>query len=137
MHIININPIEIAQIISSLFFSILFFQSGIDKIIDFKGNLIFFTEHFKNTLLRDILSPSLYFLIIIELVTAMINFYGFVYSIFYLDTFFIFLGTVFSSIVFLMLFFGQRIAKDYIGAADITIYLILSIITLISFELKG
>jgi len=137
MHITNLNPIEIAQILSSLFFSILFFQSGIDKIIDFKGNLIFFTEHFKNTLLKNILSPSLYFLIIIEIVTAIINSYGFIYSIFYLDTFFIFSGAVFSSIVFLILFFGQRIAKDYIGAADITIYFILSIITLISFELKG
>ena len=50
MIILNFNAIEIAQILSSVFFSIVFFQSGIDKAVDRKGNLNFFENHFKNTL---------------------------------------------------------------------------------------
>ena len=42
MKILNFNAIEIVQILSSIFFSIVFFQSGIDKIVDRKGNLNFF-----------------------------------------------------------------------------------------------
>ena len=37
MQILNIDSIKIVQILASLFFSIVFFQSGIDKIIDRKG----------------------------------------------------------------------------------------------------
>ena len=51
MQILNIDSIKIVQILASLFFSIVFFQSGIDKIIDRKGNLEFFKDHFKDTLL--------------------------------------------------------------------------------------
>ena len=36
-----------------------------------------------------------------------------------------------------MLLFGQRVAKDYIGAADITVYFIVCIITIMSFNIKG
>ena len=49
MKILNFDSIIIAQIFVSVFFSIVFFQSGIDKIIDRKGNFEFFKDHFKNT----------------------------------------------------------------------------------------
>ena len=59
MKILNFDPIIIAQIFVSAFFSIVFFQSGIDKIIDRKGNLEFFKDHFKDTLLNKIFSPEI------------------------------------------------------------------------------
>ena len=133
MKILNFNAIEIVQILSSIFFAIVFFQSGIDKIIDRKGNLNFFENHFKNTLFHNIYTHALTALMLLELVAAILCAYGGIYSIVYKDTGFIFYGLLVTSFVLLSLLLGQRIAKDYIGAADITIYFIMCIISIMSF----
>ena len=133
MKILNFNAIEIVQILSSIFFAIVFFQSGIDKIIDRKGNLNFFENHFKNTLFHKIYTHALTTLMLLELIAAILCAYGCIYSIVYKDTGFIFYGLLVTSFVLLSLLLGQRIAKDYVGAADITIYFIMCIISIMSF----
>ena len=133
MKILNFNSTEIVQILSSIFFAIVFFQSGIDKIIDRKGNLNFFENHFKNTLFHKIYTHALTALMLLELIAAILCAYGCIYSIVYKDTGFIFYGLLVTSFVLLSLLLGQRIAKDYIGAADITIYFIMCIISIMSF----
>ena len=133
MKIFNFNAIEIVQILSSIFFAIVFFQSGIDKVIDRKGNINFFENHFKNTLFHKIYAQALTALMLLELIAASLCAYGCIYSIVYKNTDFIFYGLLVTSFVLLSLLLGQRIAKDYVGAADITIYFILCIITIISF----
>ena len=137
MQILNIDSIKIVQILSSLFFSIVFFQSGIDKIIDRKGNLEFFKAHFKDTPLDKIFSPALSILAFLEITTAGVCLFGFTYSLIFADTTFIFYGLLLAGLVLLMLLFGQRVAKDYIGAADITVYFIVCIITIMSFKIIG
>ena len=137
MKILNFDSIIIVQVFVSVFFSIVFFQSGIDKIIDRKGNHEFFKDHFKDTPLDKIVSPALSILAFLEITTAGICLFGFIYSLIYADTVFIFYGIVLAGLVLLMLLFGQRVAKDYIGAADITVYFIVCIITIMSFKIKG
>ena len=137
MQILNFDSIKIAQILVSVFFSIVFFQSGIDKIIDREGNLEFFKDHFKDTLLYKIFSPALSILAFLEITTAGVCLFGFTYSLIFADTTFIFYGLLLAGLVLLMLLFGQRVAKDYIGAADITVYFIVCIITIMSFKIKG
>ena len=133
MKILNFNAIEIVQILSSIFFAIVFFQSGIDKVIDRKGNINFFENHFKNTLFHKIYAQALTALMLLELIAARLCAYGCIYSIVYKNTDFIFYGLLVTSFILLSLLLGQRIAKDYVGAADIAIYFILCIITIISF----
>ena len=133
MKILNFNAIEIFQILSSIFFAIVFFQSGIDKFIDRKGNINFFENHFKNTLFHKIHSHALIVLMLLELIAASLCAYGCIYSIVYKNTGVIFYGLLVTSFVLLLLLLGQRIAKDYAGAADITIYFILCVITIMSF----
>ena len=133
MKILNFNAIEIVQILSSIFFAIVFFQSGIDKVIDRKGNINFFENHFKNTLFHKIYAQALTALMLLELIAASLCAYGSIYSIVYKNTDFIFYGLLVTSFILLSLLLGQRIAKDYAGAADITIYFILCIITIMSF----
>lgn len=133
MKILNFNAIEIVQILSSIFFAIVFFQSGIDKVIDRKGNINFFENHFKNTLFHKIHAQALTALMLLELIAASLCAYGCIYSIVYKNTDFIFYGLLVTSFILLSLLLGQRIAKDYVGAADIAIYFILCIITIISF----
>ena len=134
MEILNYNSLEVVHILVSVFFSIVFFQSGIDKIIDRKGNIDFFKEHFKNTPIKNTVPLMLTILTLLELIAAGLCFFGFCNSLFYTNTDFIFYGLVHCSIVLLLLLFGQRIAKDYIGAADITIYFILCVSTIMSFK---
>ena len=133
MKILNFNAIEIVQILSSIFFAIVFFQSGIDKVMDRKGNINFFENHFKNTLFHKIYAQALTALMLLELIAASLCAYGCIYSIVYKNTDFIFYGLLVTSFILLSLLLGQRIAKDYVGAADITIYFILCIITIMSF----
>ena len=133
MKILNFNTIEIVQVLSSIFFAIVFFQSGIDKVIDRKGNINFFENHFKNTLFHKIHAQALTALMLLELIAASLCAYGCIYSIVYKNTDFIFYGLLVTSFILLSLLLGQRIAKDYVGAADIAIYFILCIITIISF----
>ena len=133
MKILNFNAIEIAQILSSIFFSVVFFQSSIDKVLDRKGNLDFFESHFKNTLFHKTYSHALTALMLFELIAACLCVYGCIHSIVYNNTDFIFYGLLVTSFVLLSLLLGQRIAKDYVGAADITIYFTLCIIIIMSF----
>ena len=133
MDIFNFNNIEIAQILVSIFFSIVFFQSSFDKINDREENLIFFNQHFKRTIFQNYTSISLTFLALLEIFSAFLCVLGIFYKIFYFDSIFIYYGLLMSAIVLLSLLLGQRMAKDYVGAADIAIYFTLCIITILSF----
>ena len=133
MSISNFNNIEIAQILVSIFFSIVFFQSSIDKLNDREGNLKFFNQHFKETIFQDYTSLSLDLLVLLEFFSAFLCFVGIFYKVLYNDSIFIYYGLLMSAIVLLSLLLGQRLAKDYAGAADITIYFILCIVTILTF----
>ena len=133
MSISNFNNIEIVQILVSIFFSIVFFQSSIDKINDREGNLNFFDLHFKGTFFQNYTLLSLNFLALLEITSAFLCCLGGFYKLLYHDSIFIYYGLLMSAIVLLLLLLGQRLAKDYAGAADITIYFILCIITILSF----
>jgi len=134
MQILNYDSLEIVQILVSVFFFIVFFQSGLDKIIDREGNIDYFKSHFENTPIKNIVYLVLTTLTILELIAAGLCFLGFCNSLIYKNTDYIFYGLVLCSIVLLLLLFGQRVAKDYIGSADITIYFILCISTIMSFK---
>jgi len=112
---------------------IVFFQSSTDKVIDRAGNLNFFKVHFKNTIFQNHLSLCLTLLTLSEFLAALLCSFGIIYRVFYLESIYIFYGLLICAIVLLMLLLGQRLAKDYVGAADITIYFILCIITIMSF----
>ena len=133
MSISNFNNIEIVQILVSIFFLIVFFQSSIDKINDREGNLKFFNEHFKGTFFQNYTSISLNLLTLLEITSACLFCLGIFYKLSYYDSIFIYYSLLMSAIVLLSLLLGQRFAKDYAGAADITIYFILCIVTILSF----
>ena len=133
MSILNFKNIEIAQILVSIFFSIVFFQSSIDKINDRESNLKFFNHHFKGTFFHNYTSISLNLLALLEITSAFLCCLGIFYKLLYYDSLFIYYGLLMSAIVLLSLVLGQRLAKDYAGAADITIYFILCIVTILSF----
>ena len=76
MNLLNFSNIQISQILVSIYFSIVFYQSSIDKIIDKENNIIFFNEHFKNTVIKNFSSILLTCLGLFEFFVASLNTFG-------------------------------------------------------------
>ena len=104
------------------FFSIVFLQSAIDKIVDWKGNLRWLKGHFENTPLSGMVPVLLGTVTVVELFAGILSVIGAIYYVMKGSTFWISQGLIVAMISLLMLIFGQRIAKDYDGAKTIAIY---------------
>src|SRR4051812_5064033 len=105
------NPLILIS--TSIFFAILFLQSGLDKVFDWRGNLEFHTEHFAKSPLRLFTKPMLFILTVLEVACGVISLVGVFFIFFNGDPTYAFYGSVLATIDFLMLFFGQRMSKDY------------------------
>lgn len=120
---------RIAFLIPVLFVAVLFLQSGIDKLMDRKGNLDWLKGHFANSPLRNSVPLLLTFVTMLELLTGISSLIGAIVYPFWEDGgILILFALLLSDITLLFLFSGQRIAKDYAGAAGIVPYFILSML---------
>ena len=128
MEAITKHPIEILIL---LFLIVTFLQSGIDKITDWKGNVTFISDHFKNSPLKNMVPLLLAIIVITEIVASLFMFYGF-YGIVTSGTKeFALYGVVLASLTLIFLLIGQRLAKDYAGAMSLAVYFIVTILGLI------
>jgi hypothetical protein len=114
----------------AVFVAILFIQSGLDKVFDWKGNIEWLTGHFKETFLSGMVPVMVAQITVMELLTGVLGAAGIVYFLFTGSVVLIFWTAVIGSLSITALFFGQRIAKDYPGAAVLVPYFILLIIML-------
>ena len=125
------NALIITRLLTTMFLAILFIQSGIDKVIDKEGNLSWLKSHFSNSPLKNSVPLLLLIVTVFELLAGFGNLIGAFYVLFMDNTTVAVFGTLLSSISLIMLFFGQRVAKDYAGAQSLVSYFILTIITLV------
>lgn len=116
---------NLPALFSALFVAILFIQSGLDKVFDWKGNLGWLTGHFEKTFVASIVPMMLGTITIFELATGLLAAAGIVYFLFTGSVFLIFIASVIGAASLTALFFGQRIAKDYPGAAVLVPYFLL------------
>ena len=126
------GPMELCQIFIAIFLFIAFFQSGLDKVIDRKGNLDFLKAHFSDSPLIKIIPIMLLILTFLEIIGSLMLGYGVYYAFVNRSTLWIFYGFVVIAITIMILFAGQRIAKDYLGAADLVPYFILIMLGIMS-----
>jgi len=105
-----------------LFWAIVFLQSGLDKVFDWKGNLGWLKSHFEKSPLGSLVPLLLGVLTLVEIVAGAISLIGVFMLIAGGHKIWIQQGVVCSMIALLMLIFGQRVAKDYDGAKTIAIY---------------
>ena len=122
-----LDPIVAAQVLATAMLAICFLQSGIDKVVDFKGNLAWLTGHFSKTPLRSQVAPMLVVVTILECAAGALCAVGVVQLALGNGTKAALYGAGLSGLNIVMLFFGQRIAKDYAGAATLVSYFILCI----------
>lgn len=121
MHLLLKYP---AEILILIFLIITFMQSGFDKLSDWKGNLSWLKDHFKNTPLKNIVPLLLRIVLITEVLAAILCAFGIYQLLTEERTELALYGAILSCITLLMLLFGQRVAKDYEGARTIVVYII-------------
>ena len=118
------------QIFASAFLAILFLQSGIDKVIDYRGNLEWLKGHFAKSPLAGFVPVLLTAITILEVAAGALSAIGCVMLIVSRETTIAFYGAVISAVAIIALFFGQRMAKDYAGAAVLVPYFLLTLVTI-------
>ena len=118
------------QILASAFLAILFLQSGIDKILDRRGNFEWLKGHFAKSPLAGIVPLLLISITILELAAGALSAVGCVLVIVLKDSTIALYGAILSAAAITALFFGQRIAKEYAGAAVLVPYFLLTLVAI-------
>ena len=125
----------ILQMLIALFLGIAMMQSGFDKIIDCKGNRSFLIEHFSKTFFSQFVTPLLLNVTILEVMGGIICFIGIGEILINNNSHFIKVGLFIIALDLIALFFGQRFAKDYVGASVLVNYFILTNLGLLTFTI--
>ena len=118
------------QIFVSAFLAVLFVQSGVDKILDRRGNLEWLSGHFSKSPLAGMVPALLITITILELAAGVLSAVGCLLVILLKDSTIAFYGAILSAAAITALFFGQRMAKEYAGAAVLVPYFLLTLVAL-------
>ena len=124
------QAIYLMQILASAFLAILFLQSGIDKIVDRRGNFEWLKGHFAKSPLAGVVPALLICITIVEVAAGALSAVGCVLVILLNDSTLAFYGAILSAAAITALFFGQRIAKEYAGAAVLIPYFLLTLVAI-------
>jgi uncharacterized membrane protein YphA (DoxX/SURF4 family) len=119
---------NLPALLAALFTAILFIQSGLDKVFDWKGNLGWLTGHFEKTFVAGMVPIMLATITVMEIATGLLAAAGIVYFLAAGSLSLIFISGVTGALTLIALFFGQRIAKDYPGAAVLVPYFLLMLV---------
>lgn len=115
------------EILVLIFLIVTFLQSGVDKLLDWKGNLSFIKSHFKDSPLRNSVPLLLAIILITEILASILMIYG-VYDLLANNSKEIaVLGIQLSAVTLIFLLIGQRLAKDYAGAMTLAVYFIITV----------
>ncbi len=121
-----LTTLDLVRIAAAAFLGILFLQSGIDKVVDRKGNLEWLSGHFAKSPLASMVVPMVGVITVMEIAAGTLCAVGAPVLLFTGNRTVAGLGALLAIASILMLFFGQRVAKDYAGAAALVPYFIVA-----------
>jgi uncharacterized membrane protein YkgB len=124
------GAIYLTQIFGSAFLAILFLQSGADKITNHRDNLEWLKGHFAKSQLAGVVPVLVAAITILEVAAGALSAIGCIVLIVSRETTLAFYGAVISAVAIFALFFGQRMAKDYAGAAVLVPYFLLALVAI-------
>ena len=124
---INESLQHLPALFAALFVAILFIQSGLDKVFDWKGNVEWLTGHFSKTFLAPFTKIMVAKITVLELLTGITAAAGILYYFAAGSMIVIFYASILGAATITGLFFGQRVAKDYAGAAILVPYFLLTL----------
>ncbi len=119
--------IYILQILVSAFLAVLFLQSGIDKVVDRRGNREYLNEHFAKSPLGGTVGPMFAVITVLEISAGALSGVGCALLLVTHDSTVAYIGAVIAGVNIVALFFGQRVSKDYAGAAALVPYFLLTL----------
>ena len=132
-----IEPLWFGQLAVMAFFAIAFLQSAVDKLLDSQGNLDFLGGHFAASPLGNMVPLMFWVIAVLETVTGLCCAVGFILLLTGAGSGLAIAGLELALLSLLCLFFGQRLAKDYPGAAVLTAYVAVAILGLVLFVKAG
>ena len=115
---------NLPALLAAAFVAVLFIQSGLDKVFDWKGNLEWLTGHFSKTFVAGTVPMMLATITVMEVATGFLSAAGIIYFLATGSPAVMFAAGALGAISITALFFGQRLAKDYAGAAVLVPYFI-------------
>ena len=127
--------LDIIRMLVSTFLAAIYLQSSIDKIIDRQGNLDFMAEHFADTPLAGSFHYGLAVVAVTELLAGILSAAGVIYLLLGRGAVPGMVGALFAGISSCILMAGQRLAKDYVGAAALVPYFLIAIIGLYIYQM--
>jgi len=127
----NVHSPEVAsyilQVLVSAFLAVLFLQSGIDKVVDRRGNREYLNQHFARSPLAGTVGAMFVVITILEVSAGALSGVGCALLLLTHDSTVAYLGAVVAGVNIVALFFGQRVSKDYAGAAALVPYFLLAL----------
>lgn len=118
------------------FFAVVFLQSGLNKVADSDGNLAYLQDQFKQApTLQSMIGSLFWALTALELAAGIFCGLALITFSFWSGGFFARWGIRFATLALLALLFGQRMAKDYAGAAVVASYFAVALIGLVVFSI--
>lgn len=120
-----LDPVTSVQLLAVAMVAILFLQSGIDKVVDFGGNLAWLQGHFAKSPLRGQVKAMLVVVTLTEVAAGVVSAIGALAIATGGSAAWAIGGAQLAALNVVMLFFGQRLAKDYAGAAALVPYFVL------------
>jgi len=121
---------ETPRFLVGAFMAILFLQSGLDKVMHYGGNLEYLKGYFKDSPLAGMVGLMMPAITVLEVLAGGLSLIGLVSSFLPIQIPFAFFGMALSGVCLLCLFFGQRMANDYAGAAALVPYFLVAIVGL-------
>ncbi len=125
-----LEPIMFLKLACLAFLAILFLQSGLDKVFDYAGNLDWLQGHFANSPLKGSVKLMLPAITVLEVAAGALSAAGFVMLLIQGNTQVGMLGAQLSALSILCLFFGQRLAKEYVGASVLAGYFVVCLVSI-------
>lgn len=125
----NISIQHMPSLFGLAFIAIMFLQSGIDKLSNYKKELGWIRQKFSRSFLHGYVGTLFTILTFCEITSGFLAAGGFFQVLFTFNSNVAMLGACSATVTMLMLFFGQRITKDYSGAASLVPYFIACILT--------
>jgi hypothetical protein len=126
MEILGYSILLILKVLFALFSGVLFTQSGLDKVFNYQGNLAYFESHFKASPLAPTVRLLLPTITLLETSAGLTSLVGVGQMLLSQEATLGFYGLLLGAVSLCCLFFGQRVAKDYGGAAALVPYFLMT-----------
>lgn len=128
MELLGFPILLLVKLLFAAFNGILFTQSGLDKVFHYQGNLDYFKDHFKKSPLASTVGLLMPVITLLETAAGFISLAGLILLLVGSDIgpTTAALGMCLGGLSLVSLFFGQRLAQDYAGAATLVPYFLMT-----------